>query len=63
MQIKQLKNMRRETKSKEKINWMADMDFCMVNPQFKEEREGKERKKIKVILGPNHDEPPYTCHQ
>jgi hypothetical protein len=38
------------------------MNFFMANTQYEEEREGKEKKKIKAILGPNHDEPPYTCH-
>jgi len=38
-------NMRRETKSKEKINWMADMIFCMLSTQSQEERDGEKRKK------------------
>jgi hypothetical protein len=37
--------MRRETKSKEKINWMADMIFCMLSTQSQEERDGEKRKK------------------
>jgi hypothetical protein len=43
MQIEQLKNKRRGTKSQEKIIRMADKDFCMVTPQSKKKREGKKK--------------------
>jgi hypothetical protein len=35
------------TESKEKINWRADIIFCMANMQSEEERKGKKRKKKK----------------
>jgi len=41
----EITNKRRETKSKEKINWMADMIFCMLSTQSQEERDGEKRKK------------------
>jgi len=41
----EITNKRRETKSKEKINWMADMIFCMLSTQSQEERYGGKRKK------------------
>jgi len=35
------------------------MNFCMANAQFKEEREGKEKKSNFKL---NHAELPYTRH-
>jgi len=58
---KKIANKRRWIKSKEKIDWRVDMNFCMTNMQSKEEREGKERKKS--IFELNHVEPSYICHQ
>jgi len=56
-------NKRRWTKSKEKINWRVDMNFCMASTQSRKENEGKERKKEKKSnFGSNHIESPYTCH-
>jgi len=36
-------NKRRGTKSKEKVNWRVDMNFCINNMQSEKEREGKEK--------------------
>ena len=51
---------RRGMESKEKINWRVDMNFYTANTQSKKEREGKERKKRKVILGQTMSDH-HTC--
>ena len=38
--------------SQEQINWRASMIFCMVNTQFEEEREWKERKEKQFRVKP-----------
>ena len=61
---KKISNKRRGIEFKDKINWRADMIFCMVSTQSQKKREGKRKKKKekKSYSRPNLAEPQYTRH-